>query len=139
MPKLLLRLSVLLVVVALSACGLPSSPTTGKPGMLPHGGGLGRGGLPAPPDVSGLPDQFNGMASADVTQSLGVPDLRRRESPAEIWQYYGPGCVLDLFLYDDNGVKRVTHTDLRSRVPGQLPDAECLPKLLSGQRGGANS
>ncbi len=91
-------------------------------------------GTPSPADLADHPDHFKGMAAPDVLATLGQPDYRRREAPAEVWQYYGDGCVLDLFLYDESKTKRVSHVDMRNRNPGQLPDAECLPKLLVGQR-----
>ena len=123
----------------LAACGGPHpQPQTTKPGhsfVLPtQPKSNASPGTPSPADLADHPEHFKGMAYSDVVATLGNPDFRRREAPAEVWQYYGAGCVLDLFLYDENGAKRVSFVDLRSRAPGQLPDAECLPKLLVGER-----
>jgi hypothetical protein len=137
MLRLCCRLSVLFCLAAsLAACALP--PEGGGPGGGPggrrSGGGLGRGpgGSLLPGDSD--PARFKGLIATEITTALGDPNSRRREPPAEIWQYYGEGCILDLFLYDEKDGKTVSHAELRSRVPGQLPDADCLPKLLSGQR-----
>src|SRR5471032_694712 len=39
-----------------------------------------------------------GLERSEVEARLGTPALRRRDAPAEIWQYRSPLCVLDLFL-----------------------------------------
>ena len=79
--------------------------------------------------------RFKGLAAKDVTAALGDPNFRRREAPAEIWQYFGASCVLDLFLYEDNGAQRVAHVELRSRTLGQGAQRSCLSQLLDGKRG----
>jgi len=79
-------------------------------------------------DLAGDPDRFRGLAEQEVIGFLGEPSFRRREKPAEIWQFYGQNCVLDLFLYDDSGIKRVSHAELRGQP-------SCLPRLLEGHRG----
>jgi hypothetical protein len=70
---------------------------------------------------------------------LGEPNYRRRETPAEVWQYFGPSCVLDLFFYEDKGTQRVTHLELRSRNLSPAAQTSCLTQLLEGKRGDANS
>src|SRR5260221_5762501 len=47
-----------------------------------------------------------GLERGDVEARLGPPALRRRDAPAEIWQYRSPLCVLDLFLYRDGAATR---------------------------------
>lgn len=81
------------------------------------------------------PGMLTGMAAADLQGLLGVPSFRRHEATAEIWQYFGPGCVLDIFLYEDGGSRRVVHHQLRSQVAGRAPEAACLDALLGGSRG----
>lgn len=78
---------------------------------------------------------LTGMVAADLQGLMGAPAFRRHETTAEIWQYFGPGCVLDLFLYDDGGRRRVVHHQLRGQTPGRAPDAACLDALLGGHRG----
>jgi hypothetical protein len=88
-----------------------------------------------PGDMATDPSRLRGLAAADVRAVLGNPSYLRREAPAEIWQYYGSGCVLDLFFYDDGTAQRVLHAELRSRTLGQSDTATCLRQLLIGQRG----
>ena len=90
---------------------------------------------PSPPTVAELaadPGRFKGLAGREVVALLGDPSFRRSEAPAEVWQYYGPGCVLDLFLYLDHGVQQVAHAELRSRAAG--PANACLADILDRRR-----
>ena len=135
-----------LAVLALAAC---AEPTHGK---LSTNGGLQPANFTPPPDVTSLPpgpaqpsvtelsrspDRFEGLAGVDVIAALGDPSFRRRESPAEVWQYYGPGCILDLFLYDngpsaaDGG--KVAHAELRGKM-GEPVEAACLSRLIDQRR-----
>lgn len=123
----------------------PSPGSTGPqvPGSAPV--------TPSPPSLADLahgPQHFEGLEGKDVIAALGDPSFRRRETPAEVWQYYGPGCILDLFLYDDgaspgasatgkpiDGVVldgKVAHAELRGRE-GQPAEPACLSRLI-GQR-----
>lgn len=124
----------LAVTVLLGACAGPG-PTPAVPYYRQVRSPVAAEAAPARPtapptmaDLGADPGRFRGMSAQDLTGLLGEPDFRRREKPAEIWQYYGQGCVLDLFLYDDNAVKRVSHAELRG-----LPS--CLPRLLDGHKG----
>ncbi|HLN24788.1 MAG TPA: hypothetical protein VK558_12485 [Patescibacteria group bacterium] len=131
--------AVLALTALLAACG-----GGGRNGYTsPNAGNGGRGkdgsqaSLPPPSakDLAADANRFKGLAARDVTAALGDPNYLRRENPAEVWQYYGHDCVLDLFLYDENGTKRVSFVDLRSRVVGQPANAQCLSDLLAGKRG----
>ncbi|HIJ63585.1 MAG TPA: hypothetical protein HPQ04_12900 [Rhodospirillaceae bacterium] len=128
------RLAVLALAGLLAACvGQPQSSSTAyRPYKTTATADPAAQARPAaPPTVADLgadPDRFRGLSSQEVTGFLGEPSFRRREKPAEIWQYYGQGCVLDLFLYDDNAVKRVSHAELRGQP-------SCLPRLLEGHKG----
>jgi hypothetical protein len=99
--------------------------------------------LPAVPVVAALtvkPDTIRpqppkdtreliGLERGEVEARLGTPALRRRDAPAEIWQYRSPLCVLDLFLYRDGAATRVTSVELRPRDGRELPAALCLSSL----------
>ena len=133
--------------LALGACAAPSQPHSTSVGAIqpasyaPPGDTISPEPVPLPsplpPPVSDLSrglDRFEGESAADLIASLGDPNFRRREEPAEVWQYYGPGCILDLFLYDDvpgasKGAGKVEHAELRGR-PGQPVEAACLAKLI---------
>lgn len=70
-----------------------------------------------------------GLAPNELQARLGDPALRRRDAPAEIWQYRSPLCVLDLFLYREGAATRVTNAELRPRDGRELPAATCLSSL----------
>lgn len=119
------------LLTLLAACG---PTTTNGPGeasapQISRPGGARPG---SPGDVSA--DRFKGQTGKEILMALGEPSFRRREPPAEVWQYYGQGCVLDLFLYDETGGQRVTHAELRSRNFNADPAPDCLPLLLQGKR-----
>lgn len=145
------RAVAILACLALAACAAPGGPagrTTGngpapaatKPGhpaatatptptampaSLPP---AQRPGSPPPVD----PARLKGLGTAHVRELLGEPGMLRREPPAEVWQYHGLGCVVDVFLYEDNGAQRVTYVQVRSLDDGspRLGDAECLSRLM---------
>ena len=100
----------------LAACGSHSTTATSSanPTMAPTPASLGY--TPALGDLTG-------MAPAQVAALLGDPDLRRRDPPAEIWQYRSADCVLDLFFYDDNGREHLVYTESRPRVAQRGPHA----------------
>ena len=112
----------------------PQAPVT----VLPPAGG------PAAPSLADLasgPQHFEGLDGKVILAALGDPNFRRRETPAEVWQYYGPGCILDLFLYDelssgpgkvvDGGGPdgKVAHAELRGRENAPA-EAGCLSRLI---------
>lgn len=120
----------LALMVLLSACGTSAPPGGGAAPQTVHPGGSPRPG--ASGDVSA--DRFNGQTGKEILAALGEPDYRRHEAPAEVWQYYGRGCVLDLFLYNGSGGQRVSYVELRSRNFNADPASDCLPLLLQGKR-----
>ena len=91
--------------------------------------------LPATADLINDPARFKGLTGSDVTSLLGAPSFQRHDGDADIWQYYGPSsaCVLDLFLYPDQGQPRVAHAELRSRGTGNV--SGCMAAILDGKRG----
>jgi len=127
------RLAIALSLLALlAACG-PEGPGPAGSGRSPQTYRSGTTGKPgSSPDLDA--DRFKGQSAKEILASLGEPSYRRREPPAEVWQYYGQGCILDLFLYDEAGGQKVAHTELRSRNFNDDPDTNCLPQLLQGKR-----
>ena len=67
-----------------------------------------------------------GLESTVVEQRLGSPALRRRDAPAELWQYRSPVCVMDVFLYSDGRSFKVMHVELHPRSAEQVPAPACL-------------
>ena len=75
-------------------------------------------------------DQLMGQESQAVQVALGQPRRVRKEAPAEIWQYDGGSCVVDLFLYPEGGKQRVAHLEARDSTSGKAVDTNtCLAKL----------
>lgn len=61
-----------------------------------------------------------GHSGREVEGWLGEPRLKRRDPPAEIWQYRDPSCVVDFFLYSDTSMPdgtaiSVSHVEVRPR------------------------
>ena len=72
---------------------------------------------PAEPAAARIPalPVLTGLGAAEVMALLGEPDFRRREPPAELWQYRSADCVLDVFLYGEGGRYRVVRSETRDR------------------------
>ncbi len=77
-------------------------------------------GVAVLPPINDDPAQLMGLDRSELNEALGEPALIRRDGDAEVWQYRGDRCVLDLFLY--GAEKKVEHIDLRNRGDGD--DAE---------------
>ena len=124
-----------------SAAPRPSAPQTGSISGSPsppsglHTPSPSGGLLPSSAELSADPSRFKGLSGPDITSLLGAPSFQRHDGDADIWQYYGPSsaCVLDLFLYPDQGQPHVAHAELRSRGAGNANG--CLAQILGGKRG----
>jgi hypothetical protein len=91
-----------------------ATPTPPPPAQIAH----------RVPTVSLAVNRFEGLVDAELVQLLGKPDFRRRDLDAEIWQYRAGICILDLFLYREEGIFRVLHAEARSRTTGRAcPEA----------------
>ncbi len=90
---------------------------------------------PAPPIDT--PKALIGRESAEVAKLLGKPAFARRDGGAEIWQYRGKACILDVFLYKGQLGRLVEHAELRRRGEGEISDRDCLADVLAGATGGA--
>lgn len=66
----------------------------------------------AKPSLETLP----GMMGSDLTALIGAPQFRRRDGRAEIWQYRGSACTLDVFLYVDGNDLRVRYVEARGHT-----------------------
>jgi hypothetical protein len=141
-------------IAGLSACAVPPptkmarvstvQPTSYAPPpvtVLPPASAPVAPAAPSLADLASGPQHFEGLEGKFVLAALGDPNFRRRETPAEVWQYYGPGCILDLFLYDesssgpgkvvDGGLPagKVAHAELRGRENAPA-EAGCLSRLI---------
>jgi hypothetical protein len=59
-----------------------------------------------------------GMSLQELTTVLGEADFQRVEGPVKIWQYQTEICVLDFYLYPQDGDYIITHWDWRSPIVG---------------------
>lgn len=64
------------------------------------GSGKGSGGRRA---GTATMSDIKGRTPSEVRTALGAPTLTRREPPAEVWQYSGQSCVLDVVFYPPKG------------------------------------
>ena len=115
----------LCLVLALAGCGAPGaspSPRTAAIKAPPTVVAKAEAPPPPPPPTLG---EFQDMSAADVVAALGEPDFRRVEPPAEVWQYRGADCVVDLFLYHDGDGLHVAKEDARNRDPAQKDTGRC--------------
>jgi len=73
---------------------------------------------------------LSGMTPVQVIGLLGPPRFKRRDNPAQIWQYRNKACALDLFLYQaGNGTNyKVRHFETRGG--GGITGTACFTGLL---------
>ena len=88
--------------------GMPENPPASP--SMPYSG------VAVLPPINDDPTQLMGLDRDELNEKLGEPSLIRRDGDAEVWQYRGENCVLDLFLYGP--VKKVELVDLRNRGEG---------------------
>ncbi len=77
-----------------------------------------------------------GLEASEVTGMLGPADFRRADGPAEILQYRGGTCVLDLYLYRDDatGQFRVKYIEARDRSFASIAPDVCLGSVARFKR-----
>lgn len=90
----------------------------------------------APPTVA-EPAALKGMSPVQIKAVLGAPVFTRRDAPAEIWQYRGQACTLDLFIYDNSAGQAVAHYAIRS--VNAIGEKECLEELRAVRRSAPSS
>jgi len=91
----------------------------------------------APPLPFEAAGELVGRAEADVADILGEPAFKRLDGPAEIWQYRGRDCLLDVFFYPDVQGRVVEHAEFRRRNGAPLSDRDCAGDVLAHtERGG---
>jgi hypothetical protein len=81
------------------------------------------------------PERLKGLHAVQVEDALGAPGFRRRDPPAEIWQYRVGLCTLDLFLYKDAAGTTVAHYAIRSPSGTSVSEKACLDEVLNRAAG----
>jgi len=95
--------------------------------------------LPRPAGIGVELGRLRSLSSTEVTQLIGNPDFRRDEPPAQLWQYRLGGCVLDLFLYPEDGVHRVAYAGWHGRDTATAPAQSCMEQLQHDRHGAAST
>ena len=85
---------------------------------------------PPEPEIDDDPERLIGLDSGALSALLGQPELIRRESPAQVWQYRGVDCVFDVILYQEAESTRVTYVEARDDKGGRSEPRHCLNQLL---------
>jgi hypothetical protein len=88
--------------------------------------------------LTGDPKELVGLDNMAVRRALGDPVWIRKEQPAQVWQYATADCIVDLYLYDENGALKVTFVEARSHKAEAEPTARCLKSLLERPTAQAN-
>ncbi len=84
------------------------------------------------PDRGPAPRTLLGLEHQQVMALLGEPSFKRRDDPAQIWQYRDSTCILDVFLYrpEGGGAYRVTHVEVRGYGVIKVSREDCFLRLL---------
>jgi hypothetical protein len=121
-------LALALAASALAACETPGAATAPaaptRTAALPPGVRL-------PIDS---PKALVGKSDAEVSSLLGKPVFTRTDGPAQVWQYTGASCALDVFMYQSSGAYKVEYSELRRLgAVGAVDDPTCLADALAGK------
>lgn len=84
--------------------------------------------------ASAMAASLVGLSAGQLSALIGAPRWSRRESPAQVWQYQGASCVLDVYLYEEAEGPRVVYAEARSesRLPVTL--SACLERIEAERR-----
>ena len=115
-----MRRSIIVSTLFLASCATAPQPQRPGPVQVPE--------IVATPNTarSGLV----GLTAQDLVGKFGNPALQVREGTSLKLQFRGRSCVLDAYLYPQNGgVLRVTHIDARTRSGADTDQAACISAL----------
>lgn len=128
----------LLTALLVAACG--GGPPSDRPSAGNAGGTTPQIALTTPggPTMGHehLPtfQKLVGMTASDLEKAMGVPGFRRRDDPAEIWQYRGTTCVLDIFLYREKDGIKVSYVDVRGLTVAKVTGEDCMLDVLKAPK-----
>lgn len=81
-------------------------------------------------DLTNLKERLIGFEADEISELMGPPDFERSEPPAKIWQYRTQTCVVDMYLYDEDGDVSVDHIEVRGRGEAKVEDKACFASIL---------
>jgi len=94
---------------------------------------MARAAVAPAPDYPAI-DTLKGLSSENIEVLLGAPHFRRRDKPAELWQYRTRKCVLDLFFYPGGGgALAVEYLDVRVGTGQETARQACFVSLLKAR------
>lgn len=108
-----------------------------------HGPAPGAAGTASPSGYSNAaarsptaapPGDLTGLEAPALQRLFGPPGLVRKDSPAEVWQYRSPSCVLDIYLYPDRDKLTVAHAEARAPKASGDPLAACIAKFTQARQ-----
>ncbi len=139
--------AVLSLVALLGGCITPAEPTAVErdpiaapgesvsvaPRELSNSGALA---LSTPQKVRPLPPLVTlaTLDSVGLQALLGAPAFTRRDDPAQLWQYRGDRCTLDIFLYRPTGGGdfQVDYFAARPSGSDAVSTEACFHSVISG-------
>ncbi len=78
------------------------------------------------------------LEGAALEALLGEPGFRREEINAQVWQYLGESCVLDVYLYSEGASApyRVAYYEVRAEARDGGAERRCFRGLLLSRAAG---
>jgi hypothetical protein len=128
-----LAFPVVAVIAVLSGCMVPGeqqSQVRGtRDGTFSHGAAVSppQGAQPGPALA-----RLRGLTGSELRVALGDPALTHRDGPAQLWQYDGRDCVLEVFFYEDKGAFRVSYAEILADSPAMAGSSICVDRLARG-------
>ena len=86
---------------------------------------------PPPPPAELAPASLIGVTPEMLRARLGVADFTRQEGDMKTWQYRFTDCVVDYFLFPQDGATRVASWAWRSPVVGMSVDTTSCRRALA--------
>lgn len=117
-------------VLGLAACA--GTPPGGAETRFVGHTGAGAGRTVRVPEMA----ELSGQSSIAIRGLLGEPAMTRREAPAEVWQYAGQACVLDIVFYPDaaGGGPNSRWIEGRDMDGKTMPPEACLQQVVRNSR-----
>ncbi len=92
--------------------------------------------LSTPQNAQPLPplETLTGLDSVGLQELLGAPAFTRRDDPAQLWQYRGDRCTLDIFLYRPagGGDFQVDYFATRAFGSAEISTEACFHSVING-------
>jgi len=122
-------------ILALAVAGLAAACAGGPPLPERETGGFRSRPASAPREAPKV-SELEGRSAEEVARRLGPPQLTRHEPPAEVWQYAGEACVLDIVFYPEEGAgaPRADYLESRDLDGHGLDTPDCLARLAAEGR-----